>query len=981
MEKNSDISSDDRNPVELLAEEFVRRRRTGQYPSVSEYVEQYPDHAEEIRELFPTMMMMEQLKPPGAQEALDHAAPLVDRIGDFEILREIGRGGMGVVYEALQESLGRRVALKVLSNRSLHNPKRIQRFTREAHAAAKLHHTNIVPVFGAGEQDGLHYLVMQYINGQGLDKVLTALRFQLDGVTAPMAAAESNTLLDETSSYDAQEASLLARSLMSSVEPAAPIRLASSDSMSALNGLSVSAGPNLSTVDRPGSRQTMVEESDTGDVTVYEPSEFPTMKASPAYWQNIARLAVQVAEALDYAHAHGTYHRDIKPANLLLDQTGAVWVADFGLAKLSSADDLTNSGDIVGTLAYMPPEQFDGKADHRSDIYGLGLTLYELATLRPAFADLDRARLIRMVTDSEPARPRKVNPHIPRDLETIILKAIAKDPGQRYQSAADVAADLHRFLEDRPIKARRIGPVERLWRWCRRNRALAASSAVALLALLVAVFTTSIGYYRVRQEMAATSVALEGEQREKEKAISERERAETALDVALLVLDQVFEQVAPRREHMSLDSGFQEELEPAVLGPAVTASNAQLLNSLLTFFDRFTELDLASPNVRFKSGQARRRVADIAMRLGQYEHAIDSYRSAIDVLKPLVDEEGEQVEFRKELIETYNGLGGALRDRKFYSEAIAAHEAALELLDTEDESAARVPQDRYRIVETLRSLGTAQAMNRQVDEARASLQDAMRRIRDLLTSNPTISDYQMAEANVQRSLAQIMMMTREWDEARELFRSSREKVEALAQKHPEVARYTFHLVQTYIAMGYRTRDQDQWAERSEQLQNAARLANQLVRRNPDVPEYQLLQARSLLTLGHMYRYQESPAEAVTEFQKATNILRTLTFQFPTVPTYHFYLASGSGSLGQALCDTGDLAEARVAQENAISSYHDFLISDPDNRTGRWLMAREYRLLSETLALLGESSLAEEYSTQAAVLRDALQSAEKQGKKQ
>jgi WD40 repeat protein/tetratricopeptide (TPR) repeat protein len=197
-----------------------------------------------------------------------------------------------------------------------------------------------------------------------------------------------------------------------------------------------------------------------------------------------------VAEALAYAHAQGTLHRDVKPSNLLLDTQGTVWVTDFGLAKGQDGGDLTGTGDLVGTLRYMAPERFAGRSDARSDVYALGLTLYELLTLRPAFGEADRSKLIAQVQHAEPPGPRRLDPAVPRDLETVVLKAMSKDPGHRYPSAADLAEDLRRFAEDKPIRARRVGPAERLWRWCRRNP-LVASLAAAVAVLLVAVAVVS----------------------------------------------------------------------------------------------------------------------------------------------------------------------------------------------------------------------------------------------------------------------------------------------------------------------------------------------------------------------------------------------------------------------------------------------------------------------------------------------------------
>ena len=200
-----------------------------------------------------------------------------------------------------------------------------------------------------------------------------------------------------------------------------------------------------------------------------------------AYYRTVARLGVQVASALAHAHGQGVLHRDIKPSNLLLDAAGHVWVADFGLAKVEGSDGPTHTGDIVGTLRYMAPERYDGWSDRRSDIYGLGATLYELLTLRPPFEESNRVKLIEQVLHENPKPPRKLDHRIPRDLETIVLTAMAKWHGNRYATAEALAGDLENYLADRPIAARRSGAAERAWRWCRRNPATAgllAASAV-----------------------------------------------------------------------------------------------------------------------------------------------------------------------------------------------------------------------------------------------------------------------------------------------------------------------------------------------------------------------------------------------------------------------------------------------------------------------------------------------------------------------
>ncbi len=489
-------SSDARNPVEALAEEFLDRKRHGEQPTLREYVERYPELADDIRDLFPALLMMEDLGESsggttGSLAAGNSAAVGVrlQRLGDYRILREIGRGGMGVVYEAEQESLGRRVALKVLSASALLDPKQVRRFEREAKAAAKLHHTNIVPVFGVGRQDGHHYFVMQFIAGLGLDVVLDDLRRLRGGKSEAKPVSAANRVACLTGA-DVARSLLTGRfdadgppedgSVTEPFEDAAP---------PAANGPPADSG--VSSALLPGS------------------SELSSSDPDRQFYRSVARIGVQVAEALEYANRQGILHRDVKPSNLLLDNHGNVWVADFGLAKTAEADDLTHTGDILGTIRYMAPERFSGHCDARSDVYSLGLTLYELVALRPAYEAADRHTLMDRVLHEEPERLKKRAPGVPRDLETIIAKAISRDPATRYVTAAALADDLRRFVDDRPIQARRISPAERLARWCKRNKVLASSLGVAAFAL-VAMAAMSLLYADRQRRHASELAAAQG---------------------------------------------------------------------------------------------------------------------------------------------------------------------------------------------------------------------------------------------------------------------------------------------------------------------------------------------------------------------------------------------------------------------------------------------------------------------------------------
>jgi serine/threonine protein kinase/WD40 repeat protein len=440
-------SDSEPDPLAALAEEFADRCRNGERPSLSEYTRKYPELAERIRRLFPALVVMEEFGAPGGPVTGPYAETVTapdktpERLGEYRIVREVGRGGMGVVYEAVQESLGRHVALKVLPAHGLLSPTHPERFRREAQAAARLHHTNIVPVFGVGSDCGVHFYAMQFIQGQSLEAVLHQVR--------RLRAARQKP----------------ARPGARFGEPT-PTVVVPVDDAAARESQDETAAPAHS-VDSLGS-QSLTE-----------------------YHRSVARLGVQAAEALAYAHAQGVLHRDVKPSNLLLDAHGTLWITDFGLAKVAGAEDLTNTGDVIGTLRYLAPERFRGDADARSDVYSLGLTLYEMLTLRPAFGAEDRAQLIEQVLHRDPPRPRQLEPRLPPDLETIVLKASAREPGQRYSSSAEVVEDLRRFLADQPIRARRVSWLEQARRWRRRNPALAVVGGLAVL-FLVAVTALAV---------------------------------------------------------------------------------------------------------------------------------------------------------------------------------------------------------------------------------------------------------------------------------------------------------------------------------------------------------------------------------------------------------------------------------------------------------------------------------------------------------
>jgi WD40 repeat protein len=374
-----------------------------------------PALADRVRACLAGLQVVRQERVTMDRAVADAAPQPTRRLGDYVLLREVGRGGMGIVHEAEQVSPGRRVALKVLSFASALDPRLLQRFRNEARAAAGLRHAHIVPVYAVGCEDGVHFYAMQFVEGTTL-------------ATPPAG---------------------------------------------------VPADPRLA-----------------------------------------AGLGVQAAEALEHAHRAGVVHRDVKPANLLLDRDGHLWVTDFGLALLRDGERLTQTGDVVGTLHYMAPEQTAaGRApvDHRADVYGLGATLYELLTGQPVFDALSRAALLRQIQEDEPRPLRRLNPAVAADLETVVLRCLAKRAEERYATAGDLAEDLRRFLAGEPIRARPVGTGEQVVRWCRRRPVVAG-----LLAALVLVFLTGLaGVLWQRQQAVKAAGEEQTERRNKELALED----------------------------------------------------------------------------------------------------------------------------------------------------------------------------------------------------------------------------------------------------------------------------------------------------------------------------------------------------------------------------------------------------------------------------------------------------------------------------
>jgi serine/threonine protein kinase len=459
-------------------------------PDHEEFISRHPEIAAELRECLSALQLVHGTAPELGRDAGERPAGLSAEprlLGDYRLLREIGRGGMGVVYEAVQISLNRRVAVKMLPFAAALDRAHLQRFRNEAQAAAQLHHTNIVPVYAVGVERGIHFYVMQLIDGEPLDRFIAYLR-QARTKQATSSTDVSDALGDcPTQSFHA-------------------------DALDATKELKAATS---STTDGPHSSSARLVARDS---------------AKGGRFRLAADLMRQAALALEHAHQFGVVHRDVKPANLLVDEKGNLWITDFGLAHIQADATLTRTGDVLRTVRYMSPEQAAGNRlvlDHRTDVYSLGATLYELLTLEPVFVESDRHALLRRIIEDEPRVPRSVEPQIPVELETIVLKAMAKAPQERYTTAQLFADDLQRWLDDKPVLARRPTLTAQAVKWCRRHRSLVKMAAAFLLLAFVGLAaSTAI----IATEQSKTKDAWQSEMNQRLAADESFRQARQAVD-------------------------------------------------------------------------------------------------------------------------------------------------------------------------------------------------------------------------------------------------------------------------------------------------------------------------------------------------------------------------------------------------------------------------------------------------------------------
>ncbi len=573
MTASPDSLAEDDPRVLQVSREYLAELEAGRQPDRQAYLARHPDLAEILSDCLDGIDLAQSLRPQATRTSVDHpSSPL----GDFQILHEVGRGGMGVVYEAVQLSLGRRVALKVLPFATALDAKHLQRFKTEAYAAAQLHHTNIVPVYAVGCERGMHFYAMQLIEGRSLADVIAEMRDE--NQTPPEPPDNVNTIITNT-----------------------VVQAASS---------------TINDVARSSPRSTRTRDS----------------------FRTSARIAAEIADALEYAHDAGVVHRDIKPANLLLDSKGAVWVTDFGLAQVAADGGLTQTGDLLGTLRYMSPEQAAGRrqpVDHRTDVYSLGATLYEMLTLQPLFPGQDRAALLHQILNEDPRPLRQLDRAIPVELETIVLKSLSKLPTERYATAGDMADDLRRFLDEIPIHARRPQMVDRLRKWMRRHPTYVAAAVFLLIFGLIGLaVTTAI----VAAEHTKTAQAY---QRELQRA----QEAEAQFKLARRVADEMIQLAEEELSNQPFQEGLRKRLLEAALG----------------YYQEFSERRGATSVAESELAETRERVkkilADLALLQADRHRALLRQDAVLDDLQLTAEQRVSVVELSNRIDAARGGPG------------------------------------------------------------------------------------------------------------------------------------------------------------------------------------------------------------------------------------------------------------------------------------------------------------------------------------
>jgi eukaryotic-like serine/threonine-protein kinase len=808
-----------------ILDEYLLGLERGEPISPSELLARHPDIADRLRGYLSGLAIFHSAiaspLPPPVVIGGDHGPALRGELGDFHLVREIGRGGMGVVYEAVQLSLGRRVAVKVLPFSSAVNEKQITRFKNEAQAAAQIDHPNIVPVFAVGQEGGIHYFAMQFISGQSLSQLITALREEAK-VGTP-AAKPACGALRMTSALD--------------------------------------------------------------------------------HIRAVARMGVQAAEALHAAHEIGVVHRDVKPSNLLIDDKGKLWVTDFGVARCQTSPNLTETGHVPGTMPYMSPEQALGDAalvDHRTDVYSLGVTLYELATLRHPGESGAEAATVLEFHRSDWRPPRYWNRSISADFENIVLKAMAECRDERYSTSRDLGEDLVRFLEGQPIQARRPSLTSRLGKWTRRHKRSVAAAAGALIVAVAG--------------LAASLVII----------ATERSGKETALKTATAnhaLAERHFQQAQSRfRQSRQMLDRFGARVNEWLASelPGAEGVRKELLREMLPYYREFARESANEPALQADLAMTFSKVGYLSDQLGSLADAEQTYGDALAILEHLTDAKPAPPEHLRHLALCCNNLGQVLQKRGAMDAALEQLERARTIQQQLASSSPSSVQIRADLATTHSNLGLLFSQTGDERQAAECYRAAIRIQESVRDTVPQDEVNLNSLASSYNNLSSLFLGSQPGVAGHWVEKALSLQLR-LAKSHPGKRAYQSDLALSYNNLGAIHSELSRWTDAENCFLDAIAIQERLATAAPLLTAYRRDLAISYNNLGMMQTSASALTQAEASFRKALVIQQELVEGQPE----EVGLLSGLGgiynNLGMVHEKTRQWSEASTAFERAIAA--------------------------------------------------------------
>jgi tetratricopeptide (TPR) repeat protein len=726
---------------------------------------------------------------------------------------------------------------------------------------------------------------MQYVEGQTLAEVIRDLRRVegLDEEEVGGCRAESGKRKAEVGKGGEKVESALADSLASG--EFAPLK----------------AGCRADAPTAAYAQETTPDVADETGRSRQPPISSERSTKSPAYFRSIAEIGVQVARALDHAHEQGVIHRDVKPSNVILDAQGKPWITDFGLARIETNATLTISGDLLGTVRYMSPEQALAKrivVDHRTDVYSLGVTLYELLTLQPAFTGQDREELLRQIAFEEPRAPRRLNRSVPAELETIVLKAMAKNPAERYDTAQELADDLERFLEDKPIRAKRPSLVQRVTKWSRRHKPV-VGAAVVLLVMATVGFALST--YFVAQQKKRAEDAFDRQRdltREASRLRGQAERnlkrARDNLGRALDAADQLVGRVADER-------AFNQ---PQMLGLRLT-----LLEDALELYRSFLDEHTTDAVVQYQAARAYGRIGMIQSSMGRYPQAEDALQRAVGLLEHLVAESPSQREYRERL--AWNHLQLGLLHWWGYRRPLEGEVPLRRAVRLHEELVADYPDaSRSDLVRSYRGLAEVLTAKGESEKAEKLHRQWWTLAEELAREFPTDAEYSRLLRLAWQFRGRRLARRGKSEDALEAFRKSVEIQEQLVDDG--YAWYRFESAGAYRELGHFQAKSGELEEAERSYRKAIALLEQDTANRHLESGVLLWLARCYRYLGNLLKRMQRMEEATQQYRREVGTYEKRVTLAPDVPLHQQRLAESYGRLGSFLEETAQLEGAEEA---------------------------------------------------------------------